>query len=82
NVETIDHILFACAFSQAAIKGVLPCVKLTALWTAWRGWMMHVTKGKTPLAKLRWVCLAAVVYFLWQERNSKVFKAQVATPVA
>ncbi|GAB2285792.1 hypothetical protein Dimus_020230 [Dionaea muscipula] len=35
----------------------------------------------TPMAKLRRTCLAAVVYFLWQERNARVFCLLAADPV-
>ncbi|GAB2286119.1 hypothetical protein Dimus_020543, partial [Dionaea muscipula] len=71
--ETTNHILFECKFSSAVTHRVLRDVKLSAPRGCWRQWFPRVTTGKTALAKARRRCLAAVVYFLWQERNSRVF---------
>ncbi|GAB2278529.1 hypothetical protein Dimus_013207 [Dionaea muscipula] len=37
-------------------------------------WIVKVAKGKTALARARRRCIAAVVYCLWQERNSRIFR--------
>ncbi|GAB2273965.1 hypothetical protein Dimus_008735 [Dionaea muscipula] len=70
--ETVDHLLFACDFSQAVMLGILRAVKLPLPRTSWRQWMVRVTRGKTSLGEF--------VYFLWQQRNCRVFHIQNATP--
>ncbi|GAB2296872.1 hypothetical protein Dimus_030973 [Dionaea muscipula] len=77
NEESVDHLLFACDFSQAVMRVVLRAVKLPPPRTSWRQWMVRVTRGKTSLAKQRRKCLGEFVYFLWQERNCRVFKFRV-----
>ncbi|GAB2301836.1 hypothetical protein Dimus_035862 [Dionaea muscipula] len=61
-------------------QGILPHVKLSLSRTEWRTCMARVTRGKTPLAKAKRRCLAALVYFVWQERNYRIFKLQSLGP--
>ncbi|GAB2269689.1 hypothetical protein Dimus_004611 [Dionaea muscipula] len=78
--ETTDHILFECEFSRAVLHRALHAVRLSMPQGCWRQWWLKFTKGKTTLAKARRRCLAASVYFLWQERNCRVFHISVAHP--
>ncbi|GAB2276659.1 hypothetical protein Dimus_011376 [Dionaea muscipula] len=42
--------------------------------------MIRVTRGKSDIVKLRRICLAAVVYCIWCERNCRIFKCQFVEP--
>ncbi|GAB2265284.1 hypothetical protein Dimus_000351 [Dionaea muscipula] len=64
-----------------AKMGVLRVVKLSLPRSSWIQWMVRVTKGRSPLARLRRRCLVAVVYFLWTERNCRVFHVKVVASI-
>ncbi|GAB2283197.1 hypothetical protein Dimus_017724 [Dionaea muscipula] len=78
--ETVDHLLFDCVFSYTVLRGVLCDVQLPLPWSNWRQWMLQVTKGKTSLARSRRKCLAAAAYYLWNERNCRVFHLSAKSP--
>ncbi|GAB2277694.1 hypothetical protein Dimus_012397 [Dionaea muscipula] len=60
HVETVNHLLFMCEYSQAVLCRVLHFIKLPLPRLDWRCWIWRVTRGGTPLARMRRVCLAAV----------------------
>ncbi|GAB2266922.1 hypothetical protein Dimus_037924 [Dionaea muscipula] len=80
GVETVDHLVFACKFSKSILNRTLFAVKLTLSRLDWRLWITRVTKGKTPFARARRRCIAAVIYCLWQEQNSRIFRGQHSAP--
>ncbi|GAB2300072.1 hypothetical protein Dimus_034113 [Dionaea muscipula] len=71
--ETTDHILFECKFSSAVMHRVLQDVELCTPRGLGGEWFSRVTIGKTTTSESTEEMYAAVVYFLWQERNSRVF---------
>ncbi|GAB2299031.1 hypothetical protein Dimus_038547 [Dionaea muscipula] len=78
--ETTDHILSECEFSRAVLRWTLHAVRLSLPQSCWRQWWTKVAKGKTDLAKARRRCLAVSAYFLWQERNCRVYHISAASP--
>ncbi|GAB2273658.1 hypothetical protein Dimus_008440 [Dionaea muscipula] len=66
---------------DAVLRGVLRDVCLPLPRSNWRQWMLRVTKGKTHLASSRRKCLAVAVYYLWNERNCRVFHISAKSPV-
>ncbi|GAB2278238.1 hypothetical protein Dimus_012929 [Dionaea muscipula] len=77
-----DHgsYLVECEFSRAVLRWTLHAVRLSLPQSCWRQWWTKVAKGKTDLAKARRRCLAASAYFLWQERNCRVYHISAASP--
>ncbi|GAB2280064.1 hypothetical protein Dimus_014702 [Dionaea muscipula] len=68
------------SFSQEVAASFLTRLKLQGPCCEWRDWMVKITRGKTELARARRKWLAALVYDISQERNSRIFKG--CTPSA
>ncbi|GAB2285015.1 hypothetical protein Dimus_019471 [Dionaea muscipula] len=80
SISSSGDVFFhcCCLIAEAVLKGVLHRLKLSVPRLDWRQWAIRVTKGKTPLARARRRCLAAVVYSIWHERNSMIFSSQAS----
>ncbi|XP_074306170.1 uncharacterized protein LOC141641407 [Silene latifolia] len=75
-VESHEHLFFSCTFSQDVWNALLQwmhlCSRSVSLWTELR-WMAQ-TKGQRHWKNMwRKACLAAAIYYLWQERNQRIF---------
>lgn len=42
-------------------------------WEHEVNWVVAHNKGKSDAAEIYRMCLAASVYYLWQERNNRIF---------
>ncbi|XP_074283565.1 uncharacterized protein LOC141608112 [Silene latifolia] len=74
--ESHDHLFFSCTFSQEVWNALLQwmhlCSRSDNLWTELH-WMAQ-TKGQRHWKNMwRKTCLAVAVYYLWQERNQRIF---------
>ncbi|GAB2267986.1 hypothetical protein Dimus_002963 [Dionaea muscipula] len=69
-------------FAQEVAEPFLMRLKLQRPARNWRDWMVNVTRGKTEVVGARRKWLAAVVYGIWHERNSRIFKACATQPLA
>ncbi|GAB2291021.1 hypothetical protein Dimus_025277, partial [Dionaea muscipula] len=69
-----DHLFFGCCFARAVAEPFLMRLKLQKRACDWRNWMVKVSRGKTEVARARRKWLAAVVYGIWQECNSRIFR--------
>ncbi|XP_074315249.1 uncharacterized protein LOC141651434 [Silene latifolia] len=82
QAESHRHVFFRCSFSQE-------------LWRALLQWMNNSGRSDDLRTELKWIvnargrkhwkiewrksCLAAAVYFLWKERNMRIFVGQEYT---
>ena len=75
--ESIDHLYFACPFTNAIWQHLLAFFQIHRLPLRWRreiSWFTRRTRGKTRRANTRRVLLAATVYWIWRERNDAIFE--------
>ncbi|KAM7460790.1 hypothetical protein LguiA_001909 [Lonicera macranthoides] len=77
--KDVSHLFFKCCFTRRIWKEVLKTNVLRRDPDDWEGESAKAVveiKGYTFLTKIRGVSLAAVVYFIWQERNYRVFNQE------
>lgn len=77
--EDCEHIVFRCSFSEQVWSIVLRKAGLRHHHTNWRDealWLKRVTKGRSSRATTVKILFATTVYYLWQERNLRMFQNQ------
>ncbi|XP_019246313.1 PREDICTED: uncharacterized protein LOC109225961 [Nicotiana attenuata] len=75
--ETVDHLFFKCRYAS----------KIWAIMLQWQGihrqpmvwatelhWAEKHYKGRSTKAELYKLVLAGSIYYIWQERNNRIFK--------
>ncbi|WZY76441.1 hypothetical protein YC2023_022825 [Brassica napus] len=79
--ESRDHIFIECPFSKDLWRMMLQ--KLSSPRLTFHSWTQLLNCPSTahvrPLRILRSVAVQAIVYNLWTERNSRIFKSKVLT---
>ncbi|XP_074314399.1 uncharacterized protein LOC141649614 [Silene latifolia] len=74
--ESHEHLFFSCTFSQDVWNALLQwmhlCSRSVNLWSKFR-WMAQTKSQRHWKNMWRKACLAAVIYYLWQERNQRIF---------
>ncbi|XP_050211423.1 uncharacterized protein LOC126661614 [Mercurialis annua] len=81
--ETIDHCFFDCTFAAEVWRNMRPICRMYQQINSWRrliSWFTRKATGKSTLANIRRVTLAAVVYTLWNTRNRKIFLKEDSVP--
>jgi len=77
HVETHDHLFFACSFSApvwTAISGRTLIAWPSLSWQPLLQWAsFQFRKRKDFMHILARLSLSATVYFIWYERNNRVF---------
>ncbi|XP_021991395.1 uncharacterized protein LOC110888164 [Helianthus annuus] len=85
NIDSHDHLFFDCSYSQRVwnsvrSKGGMPNV--SSDWSSIIDWMVHRSRSKSASVYISRLVLAATTYFIWQERNARLFKNQTRPPEA
>ncbi|XP_058183535.1 uncharacterized protein LOC131301328 [Rhododendron vialii] len=77
SVENHEHLVFQCPFSsqlwKALQKDLRPQCPVTSLPQI-MDWMIQVDRGSLFSCLFSKVALAALLYHVWGERNSRIFK--------
>ena len=78
DMETKDHLFFKCNYSAE-------CLKLVKNWVGWEclttemnhlvRWIQRWRETKCR-KQIIVVCLAALIYRIWQERNRRVWRSE------
>ncbi|XP_043718138.1 uncharacterized protein LOC122666093 [Telopea speciosissima] len=75
--ETLDHLLFQCAFSSGIWKSILRLNGFSreplGSWGEEIDWLVGHFGGDSFLCRVRKFSFNAVVYRVWQERNARAF---------
>ena len=74
QAETHDHLFFGCSFSRQIWEAVKQKCSLSFGDLTWKDCISQMVthcKGKSFLSLVRKLALAASVYFIWAERNSR-----------
>ncbi|KAH0703531.1 hypothetical protein KY285_017809 [Solanum tuberosum] len=75
--KDIEHLFFSCYYSGKIWQKVLrwqAIQKQTSGWNEEQRWAQDHYKGKLPEAEIFRLTLAANVYYIWQERNQRIFQ--------
>lgn len=71
------------SWNEVVITEMMKWLKLkskSCTWCEWLKWFSCITKDKSLVAKQRKMCLNALVYELWKERNQRIFKGEASPP--
>ncbi|XP_058189336.1 uncharacterized protein LOC131306921 [Rhododendron vialii] len=77
SVESHAHLFFSCHFSSRVWLGI--GAQLGSFTHDWSlasevSWGSHSCKNKSIWASLLKLCLAAAIYYIWRERNGRIFQ--------
>ncbi|XP_070006069.1 uncharacterized protein LOC142162817 [Nicotiana tabacum] len=80
--ETIQHFFFECTYTKTLWSALLTWQGIrrpVAGWDEELRWAEKKTKRNTAAAKLYKMAVAATVYHVWKERNTRIFQAKVTS---
>ncbi|XP_019241241.1 PREDICTED: uncharacterized protein LOC109221237 [Nicotiana attenuata] len=78
--ETIQHLFFECSYAAELWGNLLAWQGIRRPVYGWAeelAWVEKWLKRKTATTELYKMTLAACVYYVWQERNTRIFQAKV-----
>ncbi|XP_021968848.1 uncharacterized protein LOC110863935 [Helianthus annuus] len=74
--DSRDHLFFACNFSSQVwmnVKSLVDMKQVNALWSSVLAWMEQYSSSTNLEHIVSKLVLAASAYFIWQERNNRLF---------
>ena len=80
--ESRDHMFFTCRFSKSIWKRVLTLCGLqreVLSWVEELNWAIKKLKGKSLISKVLMINWNAYIYYIWRERNCRLFKHKEET---
>ncbi|XP_022735626.1 uncharacterized protein LOC111288994 [Durio zibethinus] len=75
--ETRDHVYFECVYTKEVWQKILqPCKidRRVGSWYTELSWSENRLKGKALISTLLRIAWNACIYFIWGERNQRIFK--------
>lgn len=78
--ETVDHLFFHCVVAKEVWKEILLRVGINhnpLRWAFEWNWVKRKCKGRSRVAKVMSCAIAATLYFLWRERNKRIFQSKM-----
>ncbi|XP_022003164.1 uncharacterized protein LOC110900587 [Helianthus annuus] len=83
NHDSHSHLFFECKYSSQVWHKVRQKVGMVAVQPIWNditNWLIEHSKPNTAVGFVARLVVAASAYFIWQERNSRLFKNQLRPP--
>ncbi|GKD37780.1 RNA-directed DNA polymerase, eukaryota, reverse transcriptase zinc-binding domain protein [Tanacetum coccineum] len=76
--DTHNHLLFSCEYSNSVWKKLLSMlnVRLSDVWDNIVAEMISLPRNKNIRSITRKLVCSAAVYYIWQERNNRLFKRE------
>ena len=77
DIESHDHIFFTCDYSSIIWQDIMrrfSMVGAPVVWNSFIGWAASKWKSKKPADIMPRMCLGAVIYAIWKERNARIFR--------
>ncbi|XP_075109188.1 uncharacterized protein LOC142180979 [Nicotiana tabacum] len=75
--ETVDHLFFKCTYSSRVWTTMLQrqgIQRQPMMWANELEWAGKYYKGRSTTTELYKLVLAGTLYYIWQERNDRIFK--------
>ena len=79
EVDSHNHLFFKCEFAKLVWQSMCKMAKFQYMDITWDGIvdkLSNVTNGGGIWELIKKLCLDATVYYIWQERNSRIFNGQ------
>jgi hypothetical protein len=83
TMKIITHLFFECSSTKAIWWHVCDrcdIPRMTKGWEEWIRWATVMWHGKSFVNFSRKLGFAAAVYYIWQERNARIFAGMSRTP--
>lgn len=80
--ESWDHLFFLCPTAMqtwSAVLATLGISRAPGSWGAEKIWLMSNCEGRSRKSKAIRCAVAATLYMMWQERNTRVFQGKSLT---
>ncbi|CAN4117930.1 unnamed protein product [Withania somnifera] len=80
--EDIDHLLFKCPYAAGVWSKMLTWQGINRASMQWQDevqWAIRYMKGRSSRAQVYRLTMAGTIYFLWLERNDRIFKHKQKT---
>ncbi|OIT00034.1 hypothetical protein A4A49_59923, partial [Nicotiana attenuata] len=77
EAETLNHLFFVCPFSKriwAAMLGWMQIDRAVMEWDHELQWAEQHCRGRSAAAEIYRMVLVGSIYYIWQERNARVFQ--------
>lgn len=78
--ETHHHLFFHCSYSKLIwfmlVKRLGLSFRVTQTWTQTTNWLCSHMRGTDLKGQLRKLSFTAATYYIWQERNNRVFRSE------
>ncbi|XP_020269403.1 uncharacterized protein LOC109844697 [Asparagus officinalis] len=77
--ETCKHLFFECQYSAAIWNGIMEWLcysRRSCNWDQVVNWYSAELKGKGYMKKVKRMALSATVYWIWKERNLRIFQGK------
>ncbi|XP_019252821.1 PREDICTED: uncharacterized protein LOC109231629 [Nicotiana attenuata] len=74
--ETVDHLFFKCTFASRIWTAMLQwqgIQRQPMMWANELEWAGKYYRGRSTTAELHKLVLAGTLYYIWQERNGRIF---------
>ncbi|XP_020270900.1 uncharacterized protein LOC109846087 [Asparagus officinalis] len=81
--ETRKHLFFECAYSCEIWNRVMEWLGFnwkSCYWNQLIHWFTVRLRGRGLKQKLKRLALIATIYYIWQERNARIFRQQSRNP--
>ncbi|XP_021979764.1 uncharacterized protein LOC110875876 [Helianthus annuus] len=78
-----DHLFFQCSYASEVWETVRERVDMGSVnntWSSIMGWMEHSANSRQLERIVCKILLGAATYFIWQERNNRLFSKLQRTP--
>ncbi|KAM0043987.1 putative RNA-directed DNA polymerase [Helianthus debilis subsp. tardiflorus] len=83
GLETHEHLFFECTYSKQiwfSIRKKIDMMHIDGKWDEIMAWIIPNAKSKRMIWVIRKLVVAAIAYFVWQERNTRFFNNQLRPP--
>ncbi|GJR89610.1 uncharacterized protein Tco_0213621 [Tanacetum coccineum] len=81
--ESHEHVFFECAYPNQVwcmVRNMAGMIDVGPYWDEIISWIKPMALKRTAVSVISRLLVAATAYFIWQERNLRLFKNQVRSP--
>lgn len=74
--DSHDYLFFQCSFSAqvwSAVMQVSDLPSISPIWDDIMAWIVPISKSKSIMSVVGRLVLAATAYYVWQERNNRLY---------
>lgn len=83
TLESHNHLFFECPYSKEIWFDVRKFIRMDCIPEVWDAICNHLMtnfKSKEAWSIISWLTIGALVYFIWQVRNARIFTKRIQSP--